>query len=43
MNEWINYIREMAATGKKNIHDLNRNDLRSLNSTISQITGIPLV
>jgi len=32
-----------GATGKKNVHDLNRNDLRSLNPTISEITGIPLV
>jgi len=32
-----------GATGKKNVHDLNRNDLRSLNLTISEITGIPLV
>lgn len=32
-----------GATGKKNVHDLNRNDLRSLNLTVSEITGIPLV
>jgi len=33
----------VAATGKKNVHDLNRNDLKSLNLTVSEITGIPLV
>lgn len=32
-----------GATGKKNVHDLNRNDLKSLNLTVSEITGIPLV
>ncbi|MDI6826611.1 MAG: glutamate synthase-related protein [Candidatus Aenigmarchaeota archaeon] len=32
-----------AACGKKDAHDLNRNDLRSLNLTVSKITGIPLV
>jgi len=32
-----------AACGKKNIHELRREDLLSLNTTISQITGIPLV
>ena len=32
-----------AACGKRNIHELNRNYLRSLDLTISKITGIPLV
>jgi len=32
-----------AATGKKNIHELSRNFLRSLDLTTSKITGIPLV
>jgi glutamate synthase domain-containing protein 2 len=32
-----------AAFGKKNIHELSREGLRSLSLTISQITGIPLV
>jgi len=33
----------IAACGKRNIHELDRNDLRSLNLTIEKITGIPLV
>jgi len=32
-----------AACGKKNIHELSREDLLSIDSKISQITGIPLV
>jgi glutamate synthase domain-containing protein 2 len=32
-----------AATGKKNIHELDRDDLRSLSLLIEKITGIPLV
>ncbi|MFQ5648084.1 MAG: FMN-binding glutamate synthase family protein [Candidatus Aenigmatarchaeota archaeon] len=32
-----------AACGHKDIHKLNRKDLRSLNPTISNITGVPLV
>jgi glutamate synthase domain-containing protein 2 len=32
-----------AACGKRNVHELNRKDLRSLDLTISKITGIPLV
>jgi glutamate synthase domain-containing protein 2 len=32
-----------AACGKKNIHELRREDLLSLDSKITQITGIPLV
>jgi len=32
-----------AACGKKNIHELSREDLLSLDSKISQITGVPLV
>jgi glutamate synthase domain-containing protein 2 len=32
-----------AACGKKNIHELNRSDLRSLSLIIREITGIPLV
>jgi glutamate synthase domain-containing protein 2 len=32
-----------AACGKKNIHELNRRDLRSVDLTVSKITGIPLV
>jgi len=32
-----------AASGKKNIHELDRNDLRSLSLLIKEITGIPLV
>jgi len=32
-----------AACGKKNVHELSREDLKSLDLLISQITGIPLV
>ena len=32
-----------AATGKKNVHELNKDDLRSLDLTTEKITGIPLV
>jgi glutamate synthase domain-containing protein 2 len=32
-----------AACGKKNVHELNRRDLRSVDLTVSKITGIPLV
>jgi glutamate synthase domain-containing protein 2 len=32
-----------AACGKKNVHELNRNDLRSLSLLIKEITEIPLV
>lgn len=32
-----------AATGKRNVHDLNMGDLRSLNETISRITGVKMV
>lgn len=32
-----------AACGKRNIHDLNRKDLRALDLAVSKITGIPLV
>jgi glutamate synthase domain-containing protein 2 len=32
-----------GACGKRSIHQLSREDLRSLDLTISQITGIPLV
>lgn len=32
-----------AACGKRNIHELDRNDLRSLNLNIEKITGVPLV
>jgi glutamate synthase domain-containing protein 2 len=32
-----------AATGKKNVHELDRNDLRSLDLLTEKITGIPLV
>jgi glutamate synthase domain-containing protein 2 len=32
-----------AATGKKDIHQLSRVNLRSLDKTVSEITGIPLV
>jgi glutamate synthase domain-containing protein 2 len=32
-----------AATGKRSVHDMNRNDLLALNPAISQITGIKLV
>jgi len=32
-----------GATGKKNIHELDRDDLRSLSLLIEKITGIPLV
>jgi len=32
-----------AACGKRDIHELDRNDLRSLDLTIEKITGIPLV
>jgi len=37
-------VKMVAATfGYKNIHQLNRSGLRSLDLTVSQITGIPLV
>jgi glutamate synthase domain-containing protein 2 len=32
-----------AATGKKDVHKLSRENLRSLDLTVSEITGIPLV
>lgn len=32
-----------AATGKKDVHDLNRDDIRALNSEISRITGIKMI
>ena len=32
-----------AACGKKNIHELRREDLRSLNSLVKEITEVPLV
>jgi glutamate synthase domain-containing protein 2 len=32
-----------AACGKRNVHELNREDLRSLSLLIKEITGIPLV
>ena len=32
-----------AACGKKNVHELNKNDLKSLSLLIKEITGIPLV
>jgi len=32
-----------AACGKRNIHELSREDLLSLDTKISQVTGIPLV
>jgi len=32
-----------AACGKRNVHELNKEDLRSLSLRLSQITRIPLV
>ena len=31
-----------GATGKANVHELDRDDLRSLSLLIEKITGIPL-
>ncbi|UCD07533.1 MAG: FMN-binding glutamate synthase family protein [Candidatus Aenigmatarchaeota archaeon] len=47
----INYLKSCteeikmaaAATGKRNVHDLNKNDLRSLDETVSRITGVKMV
>ena len=32
-----------GAIGKKDVHELSKDDLRALTSDISKITGIPLV